>query len=341
MNAEQKKEKLKSLLMEIVEKIRHANLEDIEEPIPKSDLIHRKLLADIGEPPDRILYYLRLLVDAHYLFSFKYTEANERSHAAPIYGYVIAEHNVVSLVRNKLFGEIENLYESQFYQRKGPTTIVREIMGGGDQYRNTPIGHAVNATVMMQQYENLLKELAADYTDQWRIARLNQLLDEAVEKRQAPEAAPETVSSAPPPPAATVPDEAPGDEIYTFANGEESASAPSVRATDSQYVSDIETMNRSGKWGDAVDQFGVQFLLRIHFRKYEFDKVIQLIKMRRIALEKDLRYIRDVMRTLETRMKDDIQLQGHRQRIKDLRRLAQVKLNLIWTERKKNGNGKP
>ena len=111
------------------------------------------------------------------------------------------------------------------------------------------------------------------------------------------------------------------------------------RAVDSSELTKLEEMNRSGKWGEAVDRFGVQFLVRVHLRKYEFKQVRQLIRAQRIAREEDLRFVRDTLRTMEQRFDVDPRLIEFRTDMTELRRMAQMRLNKIVMLKKELSGG--
>jgi hypothetical protein len=329
-------EQIRSTLLEIVERIRAINQKNSEDQIPTSDIIH-KLLGDIGESQETIDRYLRILVDAHYVISFKIIEADEARDVASINGYVIAEHGILNAIYERLCQTIGMLYENQFYQRKSPSGIIKEILGKGSQFQNTPIGYAVNAAVMIQQYLNVLVTAAEEYTEAWRLSHLNQHLAEITGKK-AKSVSNENQAFATAANGNAFPimmDEEGLPDSFApkpYEAGEEKPKRH--RAVDSEEYSSVEHMDRSGKWGEAVEKFGVEFLLRIHFRKYEFDRVFALVKTNRITAEKDLRYIRDTLRKLEERMTGDDELMKYRGRITDLRRLAQMNLNKILIRKK-------
>ena len=89
-------------------------------------------------------------------------------------------------------------------------------------------------------------------------------------------------------------------------------------------------MNLSGGWGVAVERYGVQFLIRIHLRKYEFDTLRSLIRGGRIAREEDLRFLRDSLRKMQGRLDADPTLKLFLKAMAEVRRLAQVRLNRIY-----------
>jgi hypothetical protein len=107
------------------------------------------------------------------------------------------------------------------------------------------------------------------------------------------------------------------------------------RATDTPSGAEAEQMDLSGDWGRAVNKFGVEFLLRIHFRKNEFNKIKYLVNTRRVAREADLLFVRDTVRTLQARALDqqDPELRRHLTALQNLLASVHVKLQMIALER--------
>jgi hypothetical protein len=85
----------------------------------------------------------------------------------------------------------------------------------------------------------------------------------------------------------------------------------------------------NSKWSKAVNQFSIRFLIRIHFRKYEFDVVKKLVQTSKISMLDDLLYIRNFLKELETQLDRDTILKYHLDKIIDLRRITQAKINAL------------
>ncbi|HMV43633.1 MAG TPA: hypothetical protein PKD50_13915, partial [Leptospiraceae bacterium] len=83
----------------------------------------------------------------------------------------------------------------------------------------------------------------------------------------------------------------------------------------------------NSKWAKAVNQFSIRFLIRIHFRKYEFDVVKRLVLTSKISMLDDLIYIRNTLKDLEKQLDKDTILKYHLDKIIELRRITQAKIN--------------
>lgn len=314
--------------MEIVKRIREVNegKKYRDHPLPTSDIIYKKYLADIVNSPDKIPEYLRWLADAHYLFIITMVEPDERLMIDGVYGYVAADPVLVRNLREVAYRDLEAAYEQQFYRRKQALVVTRELLPQVRTFNNTHLGRSLNFAIMLQQYEHVLLNALNEYSDAWRRRKLEELVPElAGEDGVFPESAPSTPMYEADPLAAPPDYDGEGD------------SASPQRAVDSGELAKVQEMDRSGRWGDAVDKYGVQFLVRIHFRKYEFDRVRWLMRTNKIAREEDLRFVRDTVRLMESRFEEDTKLPKYARELAELKRLAQMKLNQIFLVKKKMG----
>ena len=305
----------KTILMDIVKRIREIHLDKSGklDPIPTSEDIYRRHLSNIYNNEKQCMDFLRMLEEAHFLFAMTLVEPDEALMIPGVEGYIVTEPVVLRNLRARATSELEQSYEQQFYQRKQATTIIRELLPRARSFNNTPLGRALNMAVMLQQFEHILVNEFEQYTDTWKSRKLMELMPGGSPDAETPSL---SEGDFDPPPA-----------------GPGTPNAP-LRAVDTDAVQEIQQMDQSGRWGDAVQKFGVEFLLRIHFRKYEFDKVAWLIKTGKLAAEKDLRYVRDTLRTMESRVDRDFRLREFTKPMVELKRAAQIKLNRIHQLRK-------
>lgn len=308
---------VREILQDIVDRIRKVNKSRDGERIPSSDDLVRQLSSEYALERDTVRYYLRVLSEAHYIITIHIVEADERLMISGENGYVVAELAILDEVRAYAYRLLEQTYEAQFYRRKQATLILRELMGDIKRYNNTPMGKAINAALMLQQYENVMEKHQEEFTDQWKSFRLAELVpglnQDPAQAAMAP-AIPSTEDDFLPP-----------------------GAQDNQRAVDSEAYRNLEKMDLSGSWGKAVNRYGVNFLLRIHLRKYEFDRIRKLIKQKKIARYEDLKFVRDSIRKMEDRTFDDPMLQYYQNDMTEVRRLAQVKLNQITLARQQAG----
>ncbi|MCB1323620.1 MAG: hypothetical protein H7A21_16050 [Spirochaetales bacterium] len=308
----------RAFLHEILSTIRRFNNAQGKDPIPTTDIIFRHVQGDLVQTRAQLGGYMKKLEEANAIFIIHMVEPDPILHIDAVNGYVLADSSILGRVREFYYQELERLYERQMYQRKHASGIIRELFKEVKRHNNTRLGMVLNGAIMLQQYEQVVSGNPAAYGDAERDRRITAILEETA-------------------PLAAVPGSAPlGDdpEFDVVPPGSEGAASQNVgghsqRAVDSSDYLDVEKMDLTGKWGEAVEKFGVQFLLRVHFRKYEFDKVKLLVNTKRVARREDLIYVRDTIRMLEGRIHQDPPLRKHLKVMSDLQAAVLIKLKMI------------
>lgn len=98
----------------------------------------------------------------------------------------------------------------------------------------------------------------------------------------------------------------------------------------SQRATDIpNNINPNSPWGRMVSKFSIDFLLRVHLRKCEFETVRKLVTSGKVTSEENLRLIRDSLLKMEKNVNVDKVLASYLDEMTELRRLTQRKLNSI------------
>lgn len=293
--------------LEIANVIREENLRG-KERIPTSETLIKKLVQNFDTDPDTIFQILNKLQEAHYIFIFQVVQADPSLFVQAVDAYVYADQSVLNELKFYCENKLAQTYESTFYKKKSAINIVRELISKLKEYNNTPLGRALNEYRMVEEFSRIVAASAFDYTDSWRKEKLIKLFKE-------------------------------GDEFKDFEIELEPSTREEVSTVNASYKNENFSLQKQpaqgSKWQKAVAQFSVKFLLRIHFRKYEFDVVRKLIMTGKITELEDFIFIRDSIKKLETQIDQDPILKYHVDKLRDLRRLAQAKINII----RKNQNG--
>ncbi|MCR9142752.1 MAG: hypothetical protein NXI24_10910 [bacterium] len=357
------------LCSEIFSRLREYNADEKNAfRLMTSDDIYRKHMADLVKSSDQLDQYLEALADAHYMFRLKIVEPDEQRKVPGIYAYLAAELPLIGKLRLWADGFLEGLYEQQFYRRKQAMPILRELIPESRRFNNTELGRGLNVASMLLQYEKLIVEAFGEFTDGWKWRTLKSGLlsaalasDEEIEAFEALGPDPQKRfldRNASPAAGVAAGDSGPGENTGEFARdavsdaGLQSASNlppvlqaaaahspgaanaesgdPRRRAVDLAELNELQAMDLSGNWGRSVQKYGVEFLIRIHLRKYDFELLRSLIRGGRISRENDLRYLRDSLRKMQGRLDVDPPLKRFVKEMAELRRLAQVRLNRIY-----------
>lgn len=307
-------------LLEILKRLEELNQKLQEIPIPTSEDIYRRHMSDLHDSEESLMYQLRLLQEAHFIFMIHIVEPDDRLMIPGIYGYVVAKNEILHPLVAEYHRRLEQVYEAQLFKRKAASTIIRELMPEVKQYNNTPLGQILNISIMLEQYVRLIAEKPEEYEDYWKQVKLRQLLPdlEGVESVDMPGF---------------------GDLTSDSDFGDEDSKGPAEkvvrRAVDTPEYQELARMDLSGSWGKAVEKYGVVFLMRVHLRKMEFDTLKRLMLRRRITREEDLRYLRDSLRVMEERFSLDRSMAHMIDPVRELKRIAQIRLNQFTILRKK------
>jgi hypothetical protein len=300
------KENLLDTLLRIRDRIKEINNNIYEEAIPTSDIIFRKYLNDLVYSEDMARYYLKLLAESNFIFMIQIVKPDTILRIPGIDGYVVAELDIIEKLLAVYNQRLVTIYEAEKRKLAGVETIIRELMPKVKELNNTPLGKVLNICIMLEQFTRIIHERPDHFQDAYRISKLKQFIPEEDEFKE------------------------PEEEHEKIQQVEERR-----RAVDTEEYQQLSKMNLTGNWAKAVEQFGVQFLIRVHLRKCEFNVLKKLLLQKRIAREEDLIFLRDSLRKMEERSLFNPELKKYLNEIKELKRIVQIKINQFYLIRKK------
>nr|WP_246836443.1 hypothetical protein [Leptospira levettii] len=278
--------------------IRKENLES-REKIPTSDTHLRVWSSQLARTEEDIRKLLTSLRDSHYIFIVSIVSPDPNLFVYGEDAYVFAEPFILNELKKHSEESLEKLYEASNYKRKSAFQITRELFPKIKEFNNTPLGRSINLSVMLEEFQRMLTAQSYEYTDQWRRNKLQEIYKDEVLV---------------------------AEELANSANFRETD--PTKRAID-QLKDQAPKEKIDSNWVKAKENFSTEFLLRVHFRKYEFDIVKKLIQSGKLKEEKDIKYVRDTIQLMESRMEQDNLLKRYANEMIELRRYAQAKLNMI------------
>ncbi len=299
------------IALEIAEEIKKINLQE-DNRIPSSDTFLKDMIAFFSREAHSIRESIELLRQARYIFVIKIVlpeiSKNSRDQDQGVDAYVYADLKIVTDLKSFAEKKLEKAYEATYYKRKSPFQITRELFPKIKEHNNTPLGKYINIAVMLEEYQRVLTSAPNDYDDN----RRRNLLSELLEK-----------TGAPVPVARDIPDY----ELGPLGSGG-GGSSSYKRAAD-VIASNDPSFNPKSPWSRLTTKFSVEFLIRIHLRKYEFDTIRKLILAGKLTSFEDLKYVRDSIHKMETHMHLDPLLENFTNDMTELRRLAQKRMNIL------------
>ncbi len=281
------------ILQDIANLIKEENLRG-KERIPTSETFIKKMMNLHSKTAEEIFTFLDNLKELHFIFIISLVQPDQDLYLEGVDGYVYADVSVLNEVKHNSEQKLVTAYENTLYKRKSAFQITRELFNKVKEYNNTELGRALNETVMIEDYLRIIASNAFEYSDSYRKEKLYKLFKE---------------------------DEPALLSHHEMFSDEES----SQHAPEKQRYFDPS----NSKWAKAANQFSVPFLIKIHFRKYEFDVVKKLINTSKISMLEDLIFIRNTLKFLETQLDKDIILKYHIDKIIELRRITQGKINIL------------
>jgi hypothetical protein len=282
------------IALELAELIKKENLEG-KDRIPTSDAFMRVWASNFSRPEEEIRKILTALRDSHYIFVVNIVAPDPNLFVYGEEAYIFTDVTILNDLKRAAEENLERLYESSNYKRKSAFQISRELFPKIKEYNNTPLGRAINVVVMLEEFMRILTNASFEYTDQWRRNKIQEIFGNEVGSIE--ELSTTLITSDP------------------------------KRAVDIMKESPKEKIDPS--WSKATQNFTVEFLLRVHFRKYEFDVIKKLIQSGKIKDEKELKFVRDTLILMETRTDTDRLLKRYNEDMVELRRYCQAKLNML------------
>jgi hypothetical protein len=280
-------------LQDIANQIKEENQKG-KDRIPSSETFIKKMMTQHSKSSEEIFAYLEQLRELHFIFVISLVQPDADLYLQAINGYVYADPIILNEVKHQSEQKLVAAYENTLYKRKSAFQITRELFTKVKEFNNTPLGIALNETVMIEEYIRIISANAFEYSDSWRKEKLYKLFK----------------------------DESGVTSFDEFSETEESSG--NANPEKHRYVDP-----GNSKWSKAVNQFSIEFLVKIHFRKYEFDIVKKLINTSKITMIEDLMFVRNTLKDLEKNLDKDTILKYHLDKIIELRRIAQGKINII------------
>ncbi|AVV49954.1 hypothetical protein [Leptospira santarosai] len=291
---------LSEVALQIASEIRKVNLRE-DQRIPTSDTFMKKLMSLYSREPDDLRNILETLRAAKIIFVIKVVLPEERAskmNDPGVDAYAYADLKILNDLKYYSEKKLEHLYEATYYKKKSPSTITRELFPKIRELNNTPIGRMVNIVVMIEEFIRMMNNNPNDFQ------KGSQALEDILAAK--------------------------GDNPTESSEPLSNSFGPNLSQRATDRMADQEAnLNPNSPWGRMVSKFSIEFLLRVHLRKCEFETVRKLIISGKVTGEENLRLIRDSLLKMEKNINVDKVLASYLEEMTELRRLAQRKLNAV------------
>ena len=300
----------KTNLINLVERINNYQVQKSNDPIPTVEEIYNIIAYASFDNIDEVKQAVALLVKSGYLFEIQTLD----SHKKLADGFVVSSPGALMAVSNVIAKKLERQYSLSMKVAKSADNI---ILDQEDFLDKNPMAFRYIKTYQrIKEYADKVASGDYRYSKAGCLNSLSRLLDgeESIDL-----SAEESLAKGPD-----------SEEAV-----EEKSAKQHSRAVD---VIDQEQYSRVRErlaWSDATRIFDPQFLMRIHFRKYEFKMVFRLVYEGKVKEKKDLDYIEATLTKIEGNVERDPKLKDHLKEIQELKKLVSEQISKL-----RKGRGK-
>ena len=303
------------LLDEIYSEIIGRNKELTPGSVVHSDSFIKFMASSTGLPKESVKTAVSILIEAHKLLSIEIVTSDEKRKIEQVDGYIAADLPVVRNLNNFYKDHLVKSYEFQFHKRAGSAQIVKELFPMIKSLNNTELGQVLNKAIMIHEYERLLEKEWRLYAPEWQEQRLAELsLKYGFKYRPSvPVSIPQKVLDA----------SAELSSKTTSNNNISAETRTELRAVDSPQYSDFSKKEAVYPLQRILNIYGIDFFIKVQFRKYNFSYVKKIIEDRQITQKKDLLMIKDILSKVKESGKrgSDSELSNYAENIMQLERV--------------------
>jgi len=281
------------LFHEVYKKISEKNSFESPDAIPHSDIFFRELESMMGIPRLDIKNIIRILHDSHYIMIIEIVKEDRSHDVKRVEGYVCAELPVIRRLKNYYHMQLQQEYSKMFGKQQMAQYIIKQLFPNIRQYNNLPLGHILNKSLMLVEFENLIEKEFSQYTDEWKENKLRELiiLQEAEYRKDSQ------------------------------ATGQGPSQEPDVRrAVDSGSYNEYNEDRGRCSSKKLLQIYGFDFFIRVNLRKYNFKLICEAVDRGYIAKKAELRRLKEMIHKIRQNMDIDTELHNHEQMIATLER---------------------
>ena len=294
------------ILNDITAEIAKRNNEIGPMGIPHSDQLLKFMQSNLGIPTETAKLAIRFLIEAHRILSIEIVAEDSKHSIDRVEGYIVADLRTITQLKTYFQDILCQLYEKQFKKHTMIHQVIKELFPIIKSFNNTELGQIANKTIMLMEYERMLEKNFSSYSVDFQ------------ERSMAGIAQREHFDFTP---AIDIP------EVKGSILGAEStvtasdASGQSFsRAIDSPLYKEFDEKKNHYPIQRILNIYGIDFFLKVNFRKYQFSHIKKLVEDKQITKREDLMLLRSMLDTVKGNMFTDKNLERSREDIYSLER---------------------
>ena len=282
----------------VYEQIKEANRRDHIDAIPHSDTFTKKMESVLGMEGHTINKAINVLKEAHKIFTIEITKEDKRKEIKKVVGYVDSDIDTIRRLKHFYQLKLVEEYANAKKNRVPLSEIIREFLKRPSEFTNSQLGQIANKTIMLEEYENLIIKHPEQYSEEWK----NDKLSEIVKK----------FDSSDMPSGGNNPQSAPVAE-KALADQEDNR-----RAVDTDKYHEFEKTSQQMPVQKIIKIYGMEFFLRVSYRKYCFAMLQGLVEKGIIRRKNDLVLMKSMLDKVKSNFAHDVKLFEYENDIKEL-----------------------
>ena len=294
------------LVDSVFKTIMRTNLGETKDSIPNSVTFSRLMSSQYGIDDETFFEIISILNESHKIFIFEIQRSTTDS-SIKIEGYIDAD---VVTIRKLIttYGKILiRSYKDKHGKEISAQSIIKELMANISSMVNSEMGMVANKFIMLNEYEKLIQKQYQEYTEEWKEKKLIEILAqrETSKKRSI------------------------ADEIEITNNIEDVSKQTKneeKRTVNTPEYEEYDHKKNNIPVEKLLNIYGIEFFLRVHFRKYDFVLVEKMVKTRVINRKNELMILKKMLETVKSHIHFDKNLPNHIMEVYCLERVVNQRL---------------
>ncbi len=301
------------IISDVFTAILKANKKENRDAIPHSDTFAKNMTAEFGIDETTLRDIIILLRDAHKIFVFEIAKEDRDRNAKKIEGYVDADITTVRRLKLLFQDFLVTLYEEECGRKTMAHQAITELFPRIHTIANSPLGYVANKAIMLDEYERLLEKNFNEYTEDAKEILLKNLIEEreSLFKDELKKA----------------------EDAKVREEEKKAGGAPKGlrkrRAVDSTRAEDYDTQKRDMPVEKLISIYGIDFFLRLHLRRYEFDKVKETVEKGILRRPQELKKLKEYLGKIKNNFSSDPGLADHMTELYSLDRVVSFYLHRV------------
>ncbi|MGL4369580.1 MAG: hypothetical protein ACRCUT_07905 [Spirochaetota bacterium] len=293
------------IIDDITQEIIKRNNELGQQGIPHSDQLIKFMQASMGIPSETAKMVLRLLIESHRILSIEIVAEDQKHDIDRVEGYIYADLRIIGQLKSFFQDILCQMYEKQFHKHLLIHQVIKELFPIIKNFNNTELGQIANKTIMLMEYERMIEKDYSQFSIDYQERKLVEIsirehfiyspkIDIPIPESAKSESAKQTSSA---------------DVHPNFG-----------RAIDSPLYREFSEKKDHYPIQRILNIYGIDFFLKVNFRKYQFSNVRKLVEDKQITKREDLLLLKSMLDLLKERVYSDKELEHYKNDIYALER---------------------